>query len=588
MDMLKSKEKIQNIFDIIVVVILGFICISKGGFYKTDSSFFELSIIILFFIYIAINIVLKVKNNKKIDIVSLMLFILTLTYSLPIIFKNYANFDSSLDEFIRYLCVYVIYNIVKRGTTRIYEKAIIVIGVVVCFLGFDGIATRLFESFLLYFKSGYLDIDRLRMSSTIQYANTFALLILISYVFLCKIMSGKLNLLLARKSLLEFNTYLTLSTIFISAIILSESKMVMILLLFAFVSNYILCKRKLNLIITLLSLIEGVIYSNFVLMLVVNMPSFVMISIFLLYALNYILLVILTKFIKNILSSNIHLNVLGKRRKKLLIASLVFLFICVLLVVNKSIKFNMKYTEHVDSVDKYIYGVKGGNNLIDIKINADVKDKYLIEIWQKKSDGTQEMLKEVSYSNTSTGKFVLNVNLDSDVKAIHFRFKVLEGDFTLEYIKINNEVKNINYTLIPYSLIEKVYDLLNGSNSVSDRMEYYKDAIKIITSNKLNFIIGVGGGGFEQLYKSVRTSDYSSTEVHSSVLQIFLESGVFGFIAIIIILVITLIRSKGYGFVAFVIICIHIGIDLDFSYFSMLVLFAIMLGILSKDKTVNN
>lgn len=586
--MLKNKEKMQNIFDIIVVVILGFICISKGGFYKTDSSFFELSIIILFFIYIAISIVLKVKNNKKIDIVSLMLFILTLTYSLPIIFKNYANFNSSLDEFIRYLCVYVIYNIVKRGTTRIYEKAIIVISVVVCFLGFDGIATRLFESFLSYFKSGYLDIDRLRMSSTIQYANTFALLILISYVFLCKIMSGKLNLLLARKSLLEFNTYLTLSTIFISAIILSESKMVMILLLFAFVSNYILCKRKLNLIITLLSLIEGVIYSNFVLMLVVNMPSFVMISIFLLYALNYILLVILTKFIKNILSSNIHLNVLGKRRKKLLIASLVFLFICVLLVVNKSIKFNMRYTEHVDSVDKYIYGVKGGNNLIDIKINADVKDKYLIEIWQKKGDGTQEMLKEVSYSNTSTGKFVLNANLDSDVKAIHFRFKVLEGDFTLEYIKINNEVKNINYTLIPYSLVEKVYDLLNGSNSVSDRIEYYKDAIKIITSNKLNFLIGVGGGGFEELYKSVRTSDYSSTEVHSSLLQIFLESGVFGFIAIIIILVITLIRSKGYGFVAFVIICIHIGMDLDFSYFSMLILFAIMLGILSKDKTVNN
>lgn len=577
--MSQVKEKIQNVFDIIILAIISFIGISKGGFYDTDSTFFELCFIIIFLLYIILRNIFKIKEEKKIDVISILLLSITVFYVLPIVFKNYSDLDDSINEVIRYFCIYILYNIAKRTSNKkIYEVGIVVIGTIICFFGLDGIATRFFEPFLSRFNSGYLDIDKMRMSSTIQYANTFACYILISYIFLCKIISEELNSLIAKKKLLTFNIHYTLGVIFVSSIILSGSKFVFILLVLSSVLNYVLCKRKLNLTVILLLMIEGIVYSNVVSILAINIPSMVIISTVLLYIVNYIFIILLTKIVKKIVNNGLNSQNSKFNIKLLFIASALFFIVSIVIVMNTKIEFTMKYNKNVNSVDKYIYGINGNMNLIEMQINSDKDSKYSIEIWQKKGNGSEEKITNLSYTNTSTGKFVLNVDMDEDAKAIHFRFNVMEGNLKLNYLKINGKTRNLSYAFIPYSLVEKAQDILSGSTSVTDRLVYYKDAIRIITKTKTNFLIGCGGGAFEKLYKSVQTIKYSSTEVHSSYLQIFLEAGVFAFICIVIISIIALIKSKRYVFLAFLMLFIHSLLDLNFSYFFMLCIFALILA----------
>ena len=100
-------------------------------------------------------------------------------------------------------------------------------------------------------------------------------------------------------------------------------------------------------------------------------------------------------------------------------------------------------------------------------------------------------------------------------------------------------MKNV---LIPKTLVYRFEDLLKGSTSSSDRITYYKDAFKIIGKTLPNFVIGTGGEGFNNMYKMVQTVKYTSTEVHSSFIQIFVESGILGFLVMLVILIYTIFK----------------------------------------------
>jgi len=60
------------------------------------------------------------------------------------------------------------------------------------------------------------------------------------------------------------------------------------------------------------------------------------------------------------------------------------------------------------------------------------------------------------------------------------------------------------------------------------RVDFYVDSVKIIRDYPL---LGTGGGGWNALYRSYQDFPYSSSEVHNHFLQVWIEAGLFGFLA---------------------------------------------------------
>ncbi|MEG2646174.1 MAG: hypothetical protein RSA08_04000, partial [Clostridia bacterium] len=295
-----KKDKIQNVIDIIIMVLLAFIGIKKGGFYKTDSLIFELLITILSAVYMCFKNIQKSKyKERKFDTVGFLLLLLPIFYTLPVIFKNYANLNESIFEIIRYFNLYTIYKIAKNSNNKkIYKSGIIVIGTIFCIFGLDGVGNRYFSNILSKFDSGYLDLNRTRMSGTIQYANTFALFVLIAYIFLQEKITCQFNMMKNKKKIPLFSLYYTLAVLMITCIILSGSRMVFFLLLSTLVITYFMCKRKLNIFAITVSFIEAIIFSNIIIILMVNEPKLILLIVAFSFIINIFCIYIMLKFSK--------------------------------------------------------------------------------------------------------------------------------------------------------------------------------------------------------------------------------------------------------------------------------------------------
>jgi len=80
-------------------------------------------------------------------------------------------------------------------------------------------------------------------------------------------------------------------------------------------------------------------------------------------------------------------------------------------------------------------------------------------------------------------------------------------------------------------LPDRFYDRLFSyslDRNLERRLDFYVDAAKIIRDYPL---LGTGGGGWNALYRSYQGFPYSSTEVHNHFLQVWIEAGLFGFLA---------------------------------------------------------
>ena len=179
---MKNKLTIKVILDYILIILLLILSLSKAGFYKSDILIFSVVLSIIGFIRIAVDIFTIIKTKSyKFDIIETLLLLLSLTYILPILFKNYADLISSIFESIRYFNLFLVYYIVKRTENpKLFINTIIGIALIQCVLSIDMVGNRYLENILKSIGSGYLDRDFNRMSGTIQYANTLAILCLIS------------------------------------------------------------------------------------------------------------------------------------------------------------------------------------------------------------------------------------------------------------------------------------------------------------------------------------------------------------------------------------------------------------------------
>jgi O-antigen ligase len=159
--------------------------------------------------------------------------------------------------------------------------------------------------------------------------------------------------------------------------------------------------------------------------------------------------------------------------------------------------------------------------------------------------------------------------------------------------------------LVPPYISERMVSLfMQGfyEKNVLYRIEYNKDALKLIPQN---WLFGTGGGGWKAIYQSVQDFFYTAVFVHNNYLQVFLESGIFGFISFIALVLVSLcnamrfyahsvdskLRTYCAGLLcALIALAGHSACDFDLSYASMLLLLwsmitAASVGISTKGST---
>lgn len=84
--------------------------------------------------------------------------------------------------------------------------------------------------------------------------------------------------------------------------------------------------------------------------------------------------------------------------------------------------------------------------------------------------------------------------------------------------------------IVPQTVMARMQAIDAEQHSVVERFIFYKDALKIVKDNP---ILGTGGGGWNAVYRSYQDHLYYTTEVHSHFLQVWVETGIIGFMIFI-------------------------------------------------------
>lgn len=578
---MKKTCILSNIFDYILVVLLIILSLLKGGFYKSDIIMVSIGISIIAFLYTLFNLFKLLKEKKyKIDIISILLLILSFCYLLPIIFSNYADLNSSIFEAIRYFNLYFVYNIVKKTKNKkLYIYTIIGITLLQCILSIDGVGNRYLENILTNFGSGYLDRDFTRMSGTLQYANVLAIFCLISLVLIFHFIQNE------NKLHIYILLYITLF-ILTSTLVLTGSRAVFLLCIFSIIISFCIKNKETykNIFMYIPMLVLIGVYTS---LMYKNMLSSKVYFIFFVFILLSIVIAVVTY--------KVYYIYVKKYKEKLKINkkyAIISFFILVIIYFIISFSFSKPIT--IDANDNITSRVVILNNLINgdntIKFQAISNEddtRYKLKLNSVDNKNCEKNIKEFNYFDNTSGIFEYKFNLDDNIKYLKLYVECEKGKMTLNNVYLNNTRQKLDYIFIPNEIVYRFKDLFTGSTSTFDRINYYIDAIKIICKSVPNFILGTGGEGFNNIYEQVKTKEYNSTEVHSSFLQIFVESGFIGFLVIILILIYSLIKTKNsYIKFAYILLIIHSFIDLNFSYMLIILVFGILLSILDYNKNI--
>ena len=116
------------------------------------------------------------------------------------------------------------------------------------------------------------------------------------------------------------------------------------------------------------------------------------------------------------------------------------------------------------------------------------------------------------------------------------------------------------------------------------RLVYSKDAMRIIKSD---WLFGIGAGGWKYYQYGVQSIGYNVNYVHNGMIQLWLDYGLFGFVAFVAIFItgaINAFKKKEYVLFGIIIfITAHSMIDIDLSFGVILIVYGLIAGFIAKD-----
>lgn len=129
------------------------------------------------------------------------------------------------------------------------------------------------------------------------------------------------------------------------------------------------------------------------------------------------------------------------------------------------------------------------------------------------------------------------------------------------------------------------------SQNATDRIVFTKDGFKIFSDN---FLVGIGGGGWKDIYLKYQSFPYNSKEAHNFYIQTMIETGIFGTLALVSLIL--LILKKAFKdiiyknnekltpiYLGVFMILGHAALDFDLSLSAPMFLLWALIGLISID-----
>lgn len=248
-----DKKKINKVIEIILLVIIFFIGIRKGGYYKSDS----LPLILLTVFLGTIYLVLNIKNIKKNNIVFLFLIILALSYTIPLGIRNAATISGAINMAVKVSSLSIIYLVFTNSDDKkIIKKWIVISTIIFGIFAIDECSFKIFDPILKFLGGGYVTENNGRIAGVMQYSNILALMCLISSIFVLYDIFDSKKSVSIKKSIITFLTII---------IALTQSKLVIVLYILSFSIFAIKNKKYIVIFKSIMNLLYCIIVSSFML-----------------------------------------------------------------------------------------------------------------------------------------------------------------------------------------------------------------------------------------------------------------------------------------------------------------------------------
>lgn len=383
-----NKEKIKSIIEYVLIFLIFFVGIRKGGYYKEDSLIFVYIIQLVALLHCLFND--KIKINY---VVGICLIFFCISYFLPVIIGNVATISGALNIGIRIYSMFLIYLVVTNSKNKEkYIKSIVGITLVLGILALDEMSFRIFERPLNFLGGGYISEETSRVSSVLQYSNILGILCLISIIYLYSLLK-KVN-----KSITNVVILKILITFFTIIILLTESKMVLLLYLIVGIVSSFIEKKVENIFYIALNLLISIV----IVLLVKQISIFVIIP----SIIAMIVYFILEEILKN------------KKRKYLFLYNA----ICISIIIASFI-FGFNYIENIgiiSSIEDYLHNFNSTKLRFiyyqdALKLIVDSPLNFIFGLGGNAYRTMYETVQSIEYISLETHSFFVQVFLESGV-----------------------------------------------------------------------------------------------------------------------------------------------------------------------------
>ena len=383
-----NKEKIKSIIEYVLIFLIFFVGIRKGGYYKEDSLIFVYIIQLVALLHCLFND--KIKINY---VVGICLIFFCISYFLPVIIGNVATISGALNIGIRIYSMFLIYLVVTNSKNKEkYIKSIVGITLVLGILALDEMSFRIFERPLNFLGGGYISEETSRVSSVLQYSNILGILCLISIIYLYSLLK-KVN-----KSITNVVILKILITFFTIIILLTESKMVLLLYLIVGIVSSFIEKKVENIFYIALNLLISIV----IVLLVKQISIFVIIP----SIIAMIVYFILEEILKN------------KKRKYLFLYNA----ICISIIIASFI-FGFNYIENIgiiSSIEDYLHNFNSTKLRFiyyqdALKLIVDSPLNFIFGLGGNAYRTMYETVQSIEYISLETHSLFVQVFLESGV-----------------------------------------------------------------------------------------------------------------------------------------------------------------------------
>ena len=242
-------EKSKKIIEVLVILLICFIGVRRGGYYKIDTLGVMYIINLLILLYLIING--KININKGI---TFGFITLVMSYFIPLAINNAATMSGAINIATRVYSIYLLYILITNSKNKEkYIKAMVVFIAIVGLFVLDEAGIRLFEKPLNFLGGAYVSDIGQAPETIFQYTNFLGILSLVSIVYLYKKLVENVDN--KRKKIFLYACISYFTTI----MFYSHSKMIFILYLITAIVLPIVIKRKKDILYLLFNFVFSLV-----------------------------------------------------------------------------------------------------------------------------------------------------------------------------------------------------------------------------------------------------------------------------------------------------------------------------------------